>query len=396
MPKFLTTADYKPTNFSIQDYHRYQQSKSELEHAQAQLKKKELKTSKKLSIILNDLIKWVEEHPDKEVPIFVANPTNDNEYPLKYMLPRLKAYVGKEVLTPEMIIEQINILIEAYTENRLDYNFNASPDLKLQHKPKVLKANATGRNLKSGSSEFMNRLNAIKKTLTPYQKDVMNKQEEFKGKLPKTVCTSNLNQALQTALDSIYQKAHIQAQNGNNEAAGIRGVCEALKQDPNKRLEKLIKNYNTLKARLPGGYADQKLVVIQGILEAHKTNRRIIHGVDFNQKTVDSISMQNSNRDKLLSIINTLKDNINNQKNERKTSRNSEWKSGLLCVIQQNLLQLEGEFSVQEYIQEIRDVCSMKRNALHFWKEPHSASEFEKLLEENDFEASAKVSSHMK
>ncbi|KTC84048.1 hypothetical protein [Legionella brunensis] len=114
---------------------------------------------------------------------------------------------------------------------------------------------------------------------------------------------------------------------------------------------------------------------------------------------IQVVEAQNSNRDKLLTIIDTLKDNIINQKNERKTSRNSQWKADLLSGIQQSLQQVEGGFTSvneQEYIQQIRDVCSMKRNSLHFWSEPHSASEFEKLLQDNGFEASAKVSSQMK
>jgi len=37
-----------------------------------------------------------------------------------------------------------------------------------------------------------------------------------------------------------------------------------------------------------------------------------------------------------------------------------------------------------EYINDIMDVCKVRRNALHFWSTPHSVDEFKALLKVNE------------
>lgn len=92
-----------------------------------------------------------------------------------------------------------------------------------------------------------------------------------------------------------------------------------------------------------------------------------------------------SGKEKLIHIIDTLIDNIKNQNNGRITNRNSDWKTKQLADIQQGL---RGEQEctseiIKLYVDEIRTVCSQKRNSLHFWATPHSVAEFEKLLNDN-------------
>jgi hypothetical protein len=93
-----------------------------------------------------------------------------------------------------------------------------------------------------------------------------------------------------------------------------------------------------------------------------------------------------SGKEKLIHIIDTLIDNIKNQHNGRMTNRNSDWKTKQLADIQKGLRGEQGctPEIVQLYVNEIRSVCAQKRNVLHFWATPHSVAEFEKLLTDNN------------
>lgn len=91
---------------------------------------------------------------------------------------------------------------------------------------------------------------------------------------------------------------------------------------------------------------------------------------------------ENSNKmTRLIDIIDILKSNILDQKNERQTIRNSSWKVNLLNDIQDKLRDPnQASTDINQHIEDISNVCAMKRNVLHFWSIPHSVSEFEQLL----------------
>ncbi|WP_298626167.1 hypothetical protein [uncultured Legionella sp.] len=85
----------------------------------------------------------------------------------------------------------------------------------------------------------------------------------------------------------------------------------------------------------------------------------------------------------LTKIIDTLVKNIEMKKNGRYSTRNSEWKSKLLTTISTQLQQ-ENVFdhhAENNYLSEIRNICAQRRNIFHFWAKPHSAVEFEQLLQ---------------
>lgn len=94
-----------------------------------------------------------------------------------------------------------------------------------------------------------------------------------------------------------------------------------------------------------------------------------------------------NNNEKLLMIINTLKNNIATQQNGRQTIRNSEWKINLLVAIENRLKKEDPQYTdINQYVGDIGDVCAMKRNRLHFWAEPHSVSEFALMIKELNLE----------
>lgn len=99
------------------------------------------------------------------------------------------------------------------------------------------------------------------------------------------------------------------------------------------------------------------------------------------------------NNKKLLNILNTLKTNISNYKNGRKTNRNRDWKVDLLLEIKDRLVNEEvpENTNILQYIEDIRNVCAKKRNPLHFWAEPHSVNEFEVLLEKTGLNGQQEV-----
>ncbi|WP_392538643.1 hypothetical protein [Legionella sp. 227] len=100
-----------------------------------------------------------------------------------------------------------------------------------------------------------------------------------------------------------------------------------------------------------------------------------------------NISERGNNNEKLLTIINKLKNNISMQQNGRQTIRNSEWKINLFVAIENRLKKEDPQYTdINQYVADIRDVCAMKRNLLHFWSEPHSVSEFALMVKELDLE----------
>ena len=96
----------------------------------------------------------------------------------------------------------------------------------------------------------------------------------------------------------------------------------------------------------------------------------------------------------LAGIIDTLCTNIRSQAHGRKTCRNQHGKIALLERLRDDLAQ-ESDFTddvKRNYIKAIGDVCARRRNALHFWAQPHSVSEFEALLRDNNMSSLRQVS----
>lgn len=99
------------------------------------------------------------------------------------------------------------------------------------------------------------------------------------------------------------------------------------------------------------------------------------------------LTKEDSRKISLTKIIDTLVTNIEKKRNDRYSIRNSEWKSKLLTTIKTELQQ-ESVFdhdTENNYLSEIRNICAQKRNIFHFWAEPHSAAEFEQLLQKEKF-----------
>lgn len=89
--------------------------------------------------------------------------------------------------------------------------------------------------------------------------------------------------------------------------------------------------------------------------------------------------------EKLIAIIDKLIENMSTQQNGRQTRRNSQWKADLLTDIKQVMQSTNPEaININQSIADIRTVCAKKRNILHFWAEPHSVSEFEKMLRDEE------------
>lgn len=102
-----------------------------------------------------------------------------------------------------------------------------------------------------------------------------------------------------------------------------------------------------------------------------------------NNKRTDSEPTLNHHAEQLIEIIATLNKNLLNQSNGRKTSRNNHWKVLLLTEISTKIQQDHTSMdNIDQFIADIRAVCAMKRNKLHFWATPHSVNEFEHLLKE--------------
>ncbi len=91
-------------------------------------------------------------------------------------------------------------------------------------------------------------------------------------------------------------------------------------------------------------------------------------------------------KEQLSDIINRLKINISTQQNGRKTDWHTDWKVGLLAEIENRLKNEDPkEISCPKYIEDIREICAKKRNTLHFWANPHSVDEFEKMIDGIDW-----------
>ncbi len=89
--------------------------------------------------------------------------------------------------------------------------------------------------------------------------------------------------------------------------------------------------------------------------------------------------------EKLIAIIDKLIENMSTQQNGRHTRRNSQWKADLLTDIKQGMQSTNPDaIDINQCIADIRTVCAKKRNILHFWAEPHSVSEFEKMLRDEE------------
>jgi hypothetical protein len=129
----------------------------------------------------------------------------------------------------------------------------------------------------------------------------------------------------------------------------------------------------------------------------HKKNENTATGSSNPQRSgshsaeVESEQQGNVQKDNvamaLVNIIDVLIDNLQDKRNGRLTSRNNEWKRDLLTQIKNNIQRaspLAADASSQ-YIEEIRTVCSKKRNAFHFWSTPHSVTEFKHLLSAQQF-----------
>ncbi|BCA96819.1 hypothetical protein TUM19329_31800 [Legionella antarctica] len=89
--------------------------------------------------------------------------------------------------------------------------------------------------------------------------------------------------------------------------------------------------------------------------------------------------------EKLIAIIDKLIENMSIQQNGRQTTRNSQWKANLLTAIKEDIQLKDSEaIDINQCIADIRTVCAKKRNILHFWAEPHSVSEFEKMVRDEE------------
>lgn len=95
----------------------------------------------------------------------------------------------------------------------------------------------------------------------------------------------------------------------------------------------------------------------------------------------------------LLEIIDTLIDNIANQKNGRITDWYSHWKIERFATLRNRLQKEQGltPREEQQYIDQIREICAARRNFFHFWSQPHSVNEFENLLEQKSIAINATV-----
>ncbi|WED42732.1 hypothetical protein [Legionella cardiaca] len=282
MPKLRTAPGYQPADFNAQNFKNFQQKERDVEEARKQLNDMLLHTKKDLVNSLEDLILHVENHPHKNVQIFMLNAKDDDAYPLKRMASNLKALRTGE-LTPDLIIQQINTWVNAYKHNELDYGFASDILLRQQYQPRVDWANRVGRELEGDLASFTARLNKIKEFLNPFQQALSEKQKALDKSMPTTICTNNLNDAFVVALRKIQQEADSLAKRGNREAAGIRGLCGELITKPDADLERLVEGYTTLQERVPNGYADQKLAVIRDILAAHRANQHLVTRAGFDQ-----------------------------------------------------------------------------------------------------------------
>lgn len=100
---------------------------------------------------------------------------------------------------------------------------------------------------------------------------------------------------------------------------------------------------------------------------------------------------------KLAAIVGTLISNIENKAQGRRSSGVDSNKVQQLHLIRERLQKdtpaLE-DAQLAKYIAEIRSVCRIKRNVLHFWQTPHSVAEFDALLQQAQIENSPKSPSN--
>jgi hypothetical protein len=97
------------------------------------------------------------------------------------------------------------------------------------------------------------------------------------------------------------------------------------------------------------------------------------------------------NKSILLNILATLISNIENKNSGRWTSGVNSQKVDLLKKIMNSITSESEKISPDsptqsDYLQQIMDVCLIKRNPIHFWATPTSVQEYKQLLQENGLE----------
>ncbi|WP_454783601.1 hypothetical protein [Legionella sp. WA2022007384] len=177
--------------------------------------------------------------------------------------------------------------------------------------------------------------------------------------VPGRICIVGINQIVE--MDSEFSPAQEKKTISIQPSTAIREILKETHEIP-KQITAILESTNSL--------------TNEDIPQEEKKDQEEINK---HQNSLELVS----NNTRLLSIINTLKNNISTQQNGRQTIRNSEWKTNLFVEIE-NRLKLEDpqHTDINKYITEIRSVCAMKRNPLHFWSMPHSASEFDLLIKE--------------
>ncbi|AWN75372.1 TPA: GNAT family N-acetyltransferase [Legionella anisa] len=128
---------------------------------------------------------------------------------------------------------------------------------------------------------------------------------------------------------------------------------------------------------------------VSGSSTTHEQMHLKTHGLKSeNKKTKPFISTPHIDqvsdltvKNKLNSIVTTLICNIEKKENDRYTSGLNSHKVQEFKKLQQEILnKQDSEIDPQEIIHQIRNLCQIKRNPLHFWSTPHSVKELNQLL----------------
>lgn len=119
---------------------------------------------------------------------------------------------------------------------------------------------------------------------------------------------------------------------------------------------------------------------------------RALHSEKIKAKSKSDTNKPTPKSDKniLSGIVGTLINNIENKNGGRWTSGANSEKIAQLNAIQESINK-QKELSIsskeyQHYLQEIKSICEIKRNPLHFWHTPDSVDEYLDLLKENNIE----------
>lgn len=220
--------------------------------------------------------------------------------------------------------------------------------------------------------------------------------------------TSSKPESLKIIIELLSEKDRIQVMKraGANHDAALSAILNDIINKINLQIKpdsKLLETDEELMKPLPNNSAlmqhDEPLVqpepatknmkesLSQIGRETSLVNQTTVHKPEL---FVDQVSQKipvtdDPGKEKLIYIIDTLINNIQNQSNGRITNRNCDWKTKQLADIQRGLRDEKGctPEIIQLYIDEIQNVCAQKRNSLHLWATPHSVVEFEKLLTDN-------------